>query len=223
MPMKRIITICLLYISCITTISAQKNQLQYLFPEFQNGQVLYKDGRMFSVSLNFSLISNRFVFIDTHDDNIIKEFAEIEKVGIVKTGNRIFQINNKGEANEIVQDANPRITVSYSGKKTDQGKKAAYGGRSHTASIDAISTFRGGGGISYTLEGDDRWIITEVGKSYQVEYDKKMKKFQHIKQFIKIYPKQHHTAIETFVRQNGIEMDSVEKVIELCNFANSLD
>jgi len=200
---------------------AQKGEKQYLFPEFQKGQVLYKDGRAYNVDINYSLISNRFVFIDTHDNNVIKEFGELDKVGVVKTADRIFQISKRGEAGEIVQEK-PRVIAEYKGKVTDQGKKSAYGGRSQTSSIDAISSFQSGG-QSYRLEGDDRWVVTGIDKKYQVEYKNKMKSFATPKQFTKIYPKEHTAAIEEFIKTKKIDFDSVEQVIDLCNYADALN
>lgn len=218
--MKRLLTLILLVFTCFSGVAEEK-ALQYLFPEFQNGQVIFKDGRNFIVSLNFSLISNRFVFIDTHDDNIIKEFAQPEEIGIVKVGERIFQLNSKGEAMEVVRMENPRVLAQYKGKVTDRGKKSAYGGRSQTSAIESISSFQSGG-ISYKIEGDDRWIVTGIDKKYQVERDKKMKNFTTAKQFIKLYPKQHATAIEDYINTNHTDFDSVEQVIALCIYADSL-
>jgi len=200
----------------------EEKQAQYLFPEFQDGQVLYRDGRVFKVQLNFSLVSNRFVFIDTFDDNSIKEFAEVNMIGSVKTGDRVFQVNSKGEASEILKLKDPIILVEYRGKIVDRGRKAAYGGRSQTSSIDSYSSFQSGG-LSYKLEGDDRWIISGVEKKYQVEHKGKLKKFSTIKQFLKIYPKQHTAALEEFIKNKNISLESVEQVMDLCNYANSLD
>lgn len=219
--MKRFIALCLFCILGGITAVAQEGEKQYLFPEFQKGQVLYKDGRVFNVDINYSLISNRFVFIDTHDENIIKEFGELDKVGVVKTGERIFTVSKKGEAGEIVQEK-PRIIAEYRGKVTDQGKKAAYGGRSQTSSIDAISSFQSGG-LSYRLEGDDRWVVSGIDKKYQVEYKNKMRNFSTPKQFTKIYPKEQTAAIEEFIKTKKIDFNSVEQVIELCNYADSLN
>lgn len=220
--MKRTITLGLLCIFCTATAWGEEKQTQYLFPEFEHGQVLYKDGRTYNVPLNFSLVSNRFVFIDTSDDNTIKEFGEPGLIGSVKTGGRVFQINGKGEASEILQTENPVIMVEYKGKIVDRGRKGAYGGRSQTSSIDAYSSFQSGG-LTYKLAGDDRWIINGVEKKYQVEYKGKMKRFSTEKQFLKIYPKQQSTAIREFIHNKSIDFTSVEQVMDLCNYAHSLD
>jgi hypothetical protein len=220
--MKRMISLWLLCTFCIATAWGEEEQAAYLFPEFENGQVLYKDGRVFNVQLNFSLVSNRFVFIDTFDDNTIKEFAELDLVGSVKTGNRVFRINSKGEASEILQMENPLISVEYKGKITDRGRQAAYGGRSQTSAVENYSSIQSGG-VTYKLKGDDRWIINGVEKKYGVEYKGKSKTFTTVKQFLNIYPKNKRPALQEFIESKDIDFNSVEQVKALCNYAYSLN
>lgn len=220
--MKRLIILWLLCTFGITTVWGEEEQAQYLFPEFENGQVLYRDGRVFNVQLNFSLVSNRFVFIDTFDENTIKEFAELDMVGSVKAGDRIFQISRRGEASEILQPENPLILVEYKGKIVDRGRKAAYGGRSQTSAVDSYSSFQSGG-LTYKLKGDDRWIINGVEKKYRVEYKGKLKTFSTVKQFLNIYPKKQRPSLQEFIESKGIDFNSVEQVTGLCNYADSLN
>jgi hypothetical protein len=220
--MKRFIILGLLYIFTAVTARGEEKQTQYLFPEFENGQVLYRNGSVYNVQLNFSLVSNRFVFIDTSDKNTIKEFGQPDMIGSVKTGGRVFQINSKGEANEILQMENPVISVEYKGKIVDRGRKSAYGGRSQTSSIDSYTSIQSGG-LSYKLEGDDRWIINGIEKKYQVEYKGKRNSFSTAKQFLKIYPKRQATVIQEFIKNKNINFNSVEQVTDLCNYADSLN
>ncbi len=193
---------------------------QYLFPTFQPGQVMYKDGRVFNVSLNYNLVSNRFIFIDTYDNNILKEFAELDKLGLVKVDDRNFHINNKGEAIEILQVENPRILVEYRGKVKDLGQKAAYGGRSQTSAIESLSSFQSGG-QHYRLEGDPRYVVSGMERRYQVDTPKKMRSFSNAKQFVKIYPK-HKDTLEKFIKEQKVNFDSTKQVVTLCNYAHTL-
>lgn len=220
--MKRFITVCLFCLMTVTQGWAEEEQIQYLFPEFQKGQVFDKNGRGFNAQLNFSLVSNRFVFIDENDNNTIKEFADVDAIRSVKVNDRIFLIGAQGETNEVVQQDNPRVLVEYKGKLFDKGKKSAYGGRSQTSSIDNYSSIQSGG-QTYKLEGDDRWSIKGVEKKYQVAYKKKMKSFVSFKQFLKIYPKEQREALEEFIKTKKVDIESVEQVIDLCNYADALN
>lgn len=220
--MKSFIIACFLSVAFSFMLSAQQEEdrEQYLFPSFENAQVIYKDGRVFNVSVNFNLVSNRFVFVDTHDNNILKEFAEVDKLGIVKVGERNFRINNRGEATEILQVENPRILVEYRGKVKDIGQKAAYGGRSQTSAIESISSFQSGG-MHYKLEGDPRYVVSGMEKRYQVDTSKKMKSFANAKQFVKIYSK-YKDVLEKYIKEHNVDFDSAEQIVALCNYAHSL-
>lgn len=219
--MKRLLLVSLTVWFAAFFSFAQEEQPQYLFDSFQAGQVYYKDGRVFNVDVNFSLVSNKFVFIDAFDNDLIKEFADVGSVGVVKVGERIFVLDNKGGSEEVMQSENPRILVQYKGKIRDRGQKAAYGGRSQTSAIESISSFQQGG-MLYRLEGDDRWIVQGVSKRYRVEKDRKMRMFSNEKQFLKIYSKQK-AKLQAYIKDKKIDFDNVDSIVGLCLYADGLE
>ncbi|MDH6312544.1 hypothetical protein M2137_001315 [Parabacteroides sp. PFB2-10] len=220
--MKRLLFISLAaWISVSSSIAQIVTEPQYLLSSFQPGLVYYKSGQVFNVKMNFSLVTNKFVFIDASDHDIIKEFAEPDNVATVKVNGRTFVIDNNGGGDEILKGENPRILVRYKGKLHDRGQKSAYGGRSQTSSIESMSSFQQGGAI-YHLEGDDRWVIQGIEKRYKVEKDKKMKEFINEKQFLKIFPKQK-AKIQEYIQTNQVDFDNVDQVITLCLFADGLE
>jgi hypothetical protein len=222
--MKRFLTLSLLLVllSSTSAWAQQEGQQQYLFDEFQNGRVAFKNGITATSRLNYSLISNLFVFIDTDDEDQIKEIANVESIGTITVGSRMFQVSPTGEAIEMVQFQNPIVLACYTGESTDRGQTTAYGGRSQTAAIRSVGSLHSGG-RAYNLRGDDRWVVTGIDKEYQVERGGRMRTFSVLNQFLKIYPKQNREAIERFAVDNAVDFNSVEKVVELCNYAESLD
>lgn len=219
--MKRLLLSLIIGMMCSLSLCAQDENLsQYLFPEFEEAQVIYRNGRAYNVKVNYNLVGNRFLFIDTYDNDILKEFADVENVGVIKVGERLFMITNKGIVQESLQTTKPRILVEYKGKVKDLGQKAAYGGRSQTSAIESITTFNHSG-MTYRLDNDPRYVISGVNKRYYVEKDKKMKSFTTVKQFTKIFSS-HKAEIEKYIKDNNIDFDSVEDVIILCNYADSL-
>jgi hypothetical protein len=215
--------ILLASVFCVAAASGQQDQegqRQYLFEKFESGQVAFKNGTIARAELNYSLITNCFVFIDAADNNLIKELTDLSQVSVISVGNRVFQLTPQGVAVEIVQGNNPTILVEYRGKSTDIGRRTGYGGRSHTAATRTTGVTAGG--IFYSLSGDDRWIVTGIEKRYLVGSDNKMKRFLNLKQFQSIHPKQHAAAIKEFADTNAIDFESVEQVVKLCNYAESL-
>ena len=199
--------------------SAQEGKSEYLFNDFQKSLIYYKDGRVFSVKVNYNLARNAFMFIDENDNNNIKLFAEPDMVRTLKIDNRIFQLDSKGLAQEHMNQA-PYLAVTYRGKSRPEGKQVGYGGRSETASVDSYSSIQSGG-HSYNLE-TEKIILADVEKRYTIKKNKKQKQFQSSKQFLKLYPKEQEETIKAYIKSNKINFDEPQQVLQLVKYAEAL-
>ncbi|MBC5632720.1 hypothetical protein [Parabacteroides hominis] len=199
--------------------SAQEGKSEYLFNDFQKSLIYYKDGRVFSVKVNYNLARNAFMFIDENDNNNIKLFAEPDMVRTLKIDNRIFQLNSKGLAQEHLNQE-PYLAVTYRGKSRPEGKQVGYGGRSETASVDSYSSIQSGG-HSYNLE-TEKIILADVEKRYTIKKNKKQKQFQSSKQFLKLYPKEQEETIKAYIKSNKINFDEPQQVLQLVKYAEAL-
>ena len=105
--MKKLIYSLIICLMIVTgRLSAQEGKFEYLFNDFQKSLIYYKDGRVFGVKVNYNLARNAFMFIDENDNNNIKLFAEPDMVRILKIDNRIFQLDSKGLAQEVLNKGN---------------------------------------------------------------------------------------------------------------------
>ena len=199
--------------------SAQEGKSEYLFNDFQKSLIYYKDGRVFSVKVNYNLGRNAFMFIDENDNNNIKLFAEPDMVRTLKIDNRIFQLDSKGLAQEHLNQE-PYLAVTYRGKSRPEGKQVGYGGRSETASVDSYSSIQSGG-HSYNLE-TEKIILADVEKRYTIKKNKKQKQFQSSKQFLKLYPKEQEETIKAYIKSNKINFDEPQQVLQLVKYAEAL-
>ena len=199
--------------------SAQEGKSEYLFNDFQKSLIYYKDGRVFSVKVNYNLARNAFMFIDENDNNNIKLFAEPDMVRTLKIDNRIFQLDSKGLAQEHLNQE-PYLAVTYRGKSRPEGKQVGYGGRSETASVDSYSSIQSGG-HSYNLE-TEKIILADVEKRYTIKKNKKQKQFQSSKQFVKLYPKEQEETIKAYIKSNKINFDEPQQVLQLVKYAEAL-
>ena len=199
--------------------SAQEGKSEYLFNDFQKSLIYYKDGRVFSVKVNYNLARNAFMFIDENDNNNIKLFAEPDMVRTLNIDNRIFQLDSKGLAQEHLNQE-PYLAVTYRGKSRPEGKQVGYGGRSETASVDSYSSIQSGG-HSYNLE-TEKIILADVEKRYTIKKNKKQKQFQSSKQFLKLYPKEQEETIKAYIKSNKINFDEPQQVLQLVKYAEAL-
>lgn len=97
---KQFVTILIVCFSSIECFS-QNNQSTFLFPEFTEAIVHYKDGRAFQVPINYNLLESNFIFIDK--DKKKKEFSDPELVISVKVGDRAFLPITGDEMAEVLQ------------------------------------------------------------------------------------------------------------------------
>lgn len=186
---------------------AQENPSNYLFSEFSDSYINYKDGRVFQVRLNYDLLKNMFKFIDK--DNEIKEFSDPDMIISIKVGERTFLLVDKNEAAEIVQ-ANPRILVQYCGQKRIK-KDLTFGGKTETASVDSYSDM-----IYGTGEDGKNAVLVKIDYQFYIEKDKRLKQFSTEKQFLKLFPKQKK-ELKKHIDEKMVDFGSIEQVIKLCN------
>lgn len=193
----------------LSDVFAQEKHSPYLFPQFTDSYIYYKDGRVFQVPANYDLLNNKFVFIDK--DNEKKEFSEPKMIVSIKVGTRTFIPTSGSEAAEIIQD-DPIILVQYIGDKRIK-KDLTFGGKTETASVDSYSNLVYG-------TGDDKKnaVLVKIDHQYFINNNKRLKRFSTEKQFLKIFPKQKE-QIKQYINENKIDFSSIEQVVRLCNYA----
>lgn len=219
--MKRLIIFLLICIGYLTNTHAQETSIdstQFLLRNFEDGLVYYKDGRIFNVPLNYSLLIKKFLFIDKSDNNHIKEFSEPEMVATIKIGERIF-LPTKDGATEVLQKE-PPIFVQYRGSIKWEGKRVGYGGRSETSSVDSYSSFQAAGSGMHKLE-TEKLILTHIDKIYRIERKGKQYRFINEKQFLKAFP-EHKEELKKYADDNHIRFENIEDVLKIYNHASIL-
>lgn len=197
----------------LSSVSAQDKQSQYLFPEFTDSYIYYKDGRVFQVPANYDLFNNKFVFIDK--DNEKKEFSEPDMIVSIKVSSRTFIPTSGNETAEVIQ-ADPQILVQYIGNKRIK-KDLTFGGKTETASVDSYSNLIYG-------TGDDKKniVLVKIEYLFYIEKNKRLKRFSTEKQFLKIFPKQKE-QLKQYIDGYKIDFNSIGGVTQLCNYALSLN
>lgn len=196
----------------LSNASGQDRHSSYLFPEFTDSYIYYKDGRIFQVPVNYDLFENIFVFIDK--DNEKKEFSDPDMIVSIKTGNRTFiPVSSNGMA-EVIQNE-PLILVQYIGNKRVK-KDLTFGGKTETASVDSYSNL-----IYGTGNDDKNSVIVKIDYQFYIKKNKRLKGFSTKKQFLKIFS-QHKELLKQYIDGNKIDFETIGEVKELCNYALSL-
>lgn len=210
--MKRILIFSFLILFTFT-ISGQSVS-GFLFPEYQDALIFYKDGRRFGAPVNFDLQAGHFLFIDAKDKEA-KQFAYPEKISFLQIDSRNFLLS-EGEAVEVLQ-ANPLFQVAYSGNLRRAPKNLTYGGTTQTAAVDTYSGYSGNATLSSQRQSGNK-VVVGISKRYTVKIGKKTRRFNNEKTFLKILPEHQREKIKKYIRTNNIDFDNVEQVFDLYKY-----
>lgn len=214
--MKRLLFILLFVaLNSLVIIVAQNGEGQFLFNDFREGAVYYRDGRKYEVPLNYNVLTKQFVFLDEQKN--MKAFAEPDMVTLIKIGDRTF-LHDKKIIREVLQ-MEPPILVQYTGVIKDRGDNIGYG-TTQTAAVDKYAGVYSNG-LYHKFESNDVVSLSRITKRYQIVHNRKKKTFVSQSDFLKIYP-QHKETLKQFIINNQLEFSDVGHVVEICNFAAAL-
>lgn len=191
---------------------------EFLFEGFQDAYVYYKDGKIYNVDINYSLLDKRYYFYNKNQPDQIETFGDIQPIASIKIGERYFRVGRKGEAIEVLQ-FEPFIGVEYRGQLREAPKNVGYGGTSETSAVNSVSSIQSGG-VTHRLNSGG-YILHDMSYYYQVEINGKNKSFQNRKQFLKLFAKQE-AQITQYIEEKAVSFDKPEEVLKLCNYALSL-
>lgn len=216
--MRKLIYTFIISIFTISYLSAQIDSTQFIFGKFQNGEIFYKDGRVYHALVDYNLVVNCFLFVDNNDNNEIKRFGEVSQIACVKVGGRSFIQQSDGNAYEVLKPE-PFIAVKYKGVFRAEGKQVGYGGRSETASVDSYSSLSTSGNLVNL--STEKYLLVSINKQYLIEVNKKRKTFNNEKQLLKIFPK-HKEELAKYIEENNVKFNDIEEVLKMLDYAYSL-
>ncbi|MDD3061745.1 MAG: hypothetical protein PHX50_02780 [Massilibacteroides sp.] len=191
---------------------------EYLFSEFKPARLVSKNLNLFKADVNYSFLLNKFLFKDVSDNNQIKEIDPSMGIRTIKVENRTFLINEKGVTKEVLQQE-PLITVQYKGKKKAEGKDAGYGGKSKTSATDAYAYINTGGKMHKLSTAG--YVFMGVDLLYEIDRENKTKTFMFASKFIKLYPQNLREQLKEYIKNQNIEFEHPEQVVNLYNYAES--
>lgn len=215
MEIKQFLSIQIVFLIAIARGNAQGvDVLRFLFPEYQDALILYKDGRQFTAPVNFDLLDGYYLFVDNKDKQI-KQFANPELISLLRIGSRSFLLG-EGETTEVLQ-AEPLFQVSYSGILRQAPKNITYGGSTQTAAVSTYGGYSGVGVLSSRQQSNNK-IVVGISKNYTAKFKGKTKRFNNLKTFLKAIPKNKQAEIKEYTEKKTVDFDNVEQVFELYRY-----
>jgi len=186
----------------------------YVFPKFEKGIVLMKDGQRIENLLNYNSLTEEMIFDSkgiklaiSQPENIDTVFIGLRK--FVPRGNAFFEVLLKSES---------ILYAEYKSKMVDPGKPAGYGGSSQTSAITTYSKYYANGRVyeMHLPEGFE----TQSSLVYWLEKNGNVNKFLNIRQLSKLF-EDKADIFKAYTRKNVVDYDDQNSIIDLVRFMDA--
>ncbi len=192
------------------------NRMQYLFPEFTNGNVLYKAAAKGSGKMNYNMLLGEMQFLDVNDKVLALDNVS-DVVLIVIDGRKFYPFEKSEFTEELVVTPKVQLRVRRKGNVASHSKQGAYGTTSSTEAITSYSSI-GSGNRTYELTVADNVMVTVNNLYYLVSGQNKHVMIKNQKTFTKQFPG-HKAQIEAFVKEHDLRFDNendLKVLVEYC-------
>lgn len=208
--------ISLIAMLCATLCQAQQFNRIYLFDEFQQGEILFKNKQTSKLAINYDA-SNRTLLFRQGDD-----IMEVTNTALVDTvymqGHKFIPMGKC--LYEVVALKNGTAYIDWLLKDVQIGKRGALGAVTQGTVYNLQMTdFGNYDAMYYTPYGSQKIGVTDVynrtnDNTYYIRLDGKLVKVKTEKQLQKLFPS-HKDDISDFCKQNKINMKETPKVLML--------
>lgn len=181
----------------------------YVFPEFQQGVVLMKNGTKNNARLNYNAASEEMVFEDRGQMLAIAEHL-LPQIDTVFVANEKF-IRLNGKFVKILADGLQNgLYVEHKCRIMPPGKPAAYGGTSQTSSTTSYSSIMSDG-RAYSLKLPDDFKVVPYNV-FWLKRNGKVQSFSNTGQLKRIY-RDKKKMVDDYLKANDVKFTD-EKGVE---------
>ena len=201
----------LLLLSISISLHAQEtvNLSHYVFPDFQPGVLLLKNGVRNNAKLNYNAASEEMVF-DENGKMLAIGDAVLPQIDTVFVSDEKFiRLNNKF-VKIIIDEPEIDLFVEHKCRLIPPGKPAAYGGTSQTSSTTSYSSIMSDGKV-YNLKLPDDYKVIPYNV-FWINRNGKLQSFSNIGQLKRIY-RDKKKIIDNYLKKNDVKLTN-EKSIE---------
>jgi len=221
--MKKILSFLFLLL-CVTPACAQQFKRIYLFSDFLQAKIIFRNHTTTSVLLNYDA-SNK-VMLYRQGENLMELTSAAVIDTIVVDGHRFIPAEKCFY--EVVMSKNGEIYIDWLLKDVNVGSKGALGAVTQGSVYNLqMSDFGNNDAMYYTPYGQQELGSTDIylrknDNTYYIKRDGKYTKAKTEKQLYKIFPT-HKDEIAAFANENKIDMKDTGKALTLIDYCLSLD
>jgi hypothetical protein len=208
-----------LTLCCFNSLFAQEEIGNgMLFPKFEKGIVVFKNGTRTSASLNYSMIQQEMLFLNP--DSTMMAIANPLEVIVVIIGERRFlPVSQEGVFYEEIQAGAGSFFVQRKATMLSEGKASGYGGYSQTSAITSYGNMYNKGRY-VKLDPDEKFRI-KTENIFYLKSGESYKKFFTAKALGKLF-KGHEKDIEEFANKQSVNFSKIDDITRIIEYGYSL-
>jgi len=217
---KKFITIAIFVFLILLTAKSEEIINGLLFPEYQKGNVYFKNHKVVGSLLNYETVTKEMLF--KQNDQVLS-LGLTQTIDSVVIAGRVFVNYEKCEFFEKTSAGNGDLYIQYISTLISQGKQAGFGGYSQVSKVESIGsmTTTDGGQTHQTdeLSSNERFKARKKF-SFWIRRDGKFIAISSQKQVLKAFPNKKQ-KIQSYLTDHKIDFESVDDVKSLLNFCFS--
>jgi hypothetical protein len=191
-------------------------ELQFIFPDFQKGYILFKDRNKIDCQLNYNFLLDEILFIDVNGKKMA--LANPLDVLYVIIANRKFISTSNGFF-EVIEPGGINLVYKWICNITEKGKEGALGLQTDAPSVYQMNQITFDAKL-WKLEVDKEAIVTVVVVPY-LTIKSKTVPIKGENAFIKAFPGKK-SLIKSYINQNPVDFKKEADLRRVTRYCNSL-
>jgi len=217
---KELITISIFLFLMSFSIKSEEITNGFLFPDYQKGNVYFKNHTVVGSLLNYETVTKEMLF--KQNDQVLA-LGLTQTIDSVVIANRVFVNYEKCEFFEKKSIGNGNIYIQFISTLLPDGKQAGFGGYSQVSNVKSIArmTTTDGGEThqSGELSANERFKA-KTHFSFWIKSEGKLIIISSQKQALKAFPN-NKQKIQSYFIDHKINFESLNDVTGLLNFCFS--
>lgn len=205
----------LVFISCYAQVELAQGD-HYLFPEFNEGVILFKKGNKDAKMLNYNALAEELVF-DNQGRILAVPKEQLERIDTVFIKERRFVILDDKFV-ELLNNSVWDLYVQYKCNLVEKGKDAGFGGTSETSAVNTPGGLRLGGFI-YNMQLPDGFE-TKRYSVYWLNKNGDLRQFVNMRQLKKLY-KGDNDRFNDYLKSHDVKYENQETITQLIEHLES--
>ncbi len=191
----------------------------YRYPTFQEGQVVYMNGKFSAATFNFNYLLGEVQFINTKGDTLT--IAGEPTLVSVLIGESTFIYNTNVGYAEVVEASNTlKLGKRQKLEMAGTQKAGAYNQSTRTSSIENKNTYLGSNGQRFSLAAKGDVLFSEKVLYFLIDQNNTFYKANKAN-VLTLFPS-HKKAINGYLKAHAIDLNEEEDLKKLLQFCSTL-